>query len=67
VNTLKINGNDVNLVSPIMLADLLLMKNYNPEKIAIELNGKIVPKKEYRNVTIGNLDSLEIVSFVGGG
>jgi len=67
VNTVKINGNDINLISPMLLADFLSMNNYNPEKIAIELNGKIVPKKEYRNVTIKNLDSLEIVSFVGGG
>ena len=36
-------------------------------KIAIELNGTIVPKNNYRKKKIKNNDKIEIVQFIGGG
>ncbi|EAL53944.1 sulfur carrier protein ThiS [Campylobacter upsaliensis] len=35
--------------------------------IALELNGKIVPKSEFENLILKKGDKAEIVSFVGGG
>ena len=37
------------------------------EKIAIELNGTILPKQQYRKRKIKNNDKIEIVQFIGGG
>lgn len=37
------------------------------ETIAIELNGKIVPKDELATLVFKQGDVVEIVSFVGGG
>lgn len=37
------------------------------ETIAIELNGKIVPKDELASLVFKQGDVVEIVSFVGGG
>lgn len=37
------------------------------ETIAIELNGKIVPKDELATLVFKQGDIVEIVSFVGGG
>ncbi|MFA6710970.1 MAG: sulfur carrier protein ThiS [Candidatus Methanomethylophilaceae archaeon] len=64
---MKINGNNINLISPIPLVEFLSVNGYDPERIAVELNGDIVPKKEYADAIIKDSDSLEIVSFVGGG
>lgn len=64
---MKINGNSSNLTSSVPLIELLLANDYDPGRIAVELNGNIVPKKEYADVIVGDSDSLEIVCFVGGG
>lgn len=39
----------------------------NVDRIAVERNGKIVPKQQYESVILEDGDELEIVSFVGGG
>ena len=36
-------------------------------RIAVERNGRIVPKAEYGRVMLAKEDEIEIVSFVGGG
>lgn len=42
-------------------------EGYNPSQVAIEYNGKILMKNEYRRRILSDGDVLEIVSFVGGG
>ena len=37
------------------------------DRVAIERNGEIVPRRSWPEVKIGNGDKLEIVHFVGGG
>lgn len=36
-------------------------------RIAVERNGRIVPRTEYGRIILENGDNIEIVSFVGGG
>ena len=48
------------------------MKDYHwkilsKNKIAVEINGEIIPKKDYETVQIKENDVIEVVSFVGGG
>ncbi|MDR2846204.1 MAG: sulfur carrier protein ThiS [Candidatus Methanoplasma sp.] len=64
---MKVNGNDVRVDAPVTLAEFIVSNNYNIDRVAVELNGKIVPKRSYNDVQIGNGDTLEIVGFVGGG
>ena len=40
---------------------------YDPGRIAVERNGDIVPKARYKDTVLQDGDSLEVVSFVGGG
>ena len=47
--------------------DLLIKYNLNKKKIAVEHNGTIIPKSEYKKKYLKNNDSLEIVHFIGGG
>ena len=36
-------------------------------KVAIELNGKIVPQNKYNIIKLKHNDKIEIVQFIGGG
>lgn len=49
------------------VAEVLTEKNICLSNVAVERNGDIVPKKQYENVVLEASDTLEIVSFVGGG
>lgn len=62
-----VNSKEEALLEPISLYDFLISKNYDLSKVAVELNRKIVAKKEYENIVLKDSDSIEIVCFVGGG
>lgn len=62
----RINGEEVAADNRILL-EYLNENEYAPEKIAVELNGYIVPKAQYAATALMPGDSLEIVWFVGGG
>lgn len=47
--------------------EYLELKGLNPTLIALELNGKIIPKDEFEKVIFKQGDKVEILSFVGGG
>ena len=47
--------------------DFIKDKNYNADRVAVEVNGKIVPKAEFEKTTLKDDDEVEIVCFVGGG
>lgn len=49
------------------LLELLKQEGFQRERIAVELNGEILPKSQYDTTVIREEDRLEIVSFVGGG
>ena len=49
------------------LADLLQDLGMTKGRIAVELNGHIVPRSQFSSKTISNLDSIEIVQAIGGG
>lgn len=51
----------------IKLSDYLVQNKLNSKRIAIELNGKILPKSQYDNTVLKDGDKAEIVNFVGGG
>ncbi len=50
-----------------MLLDYLEEADYVPARIAVELNGEIVPRAAYESVQLVAGDVVGIVSFVGGG
>ena len=45
----------------------LVKAGYEISKIAVEMNGEIISKREYETVRLQDDDELEIVTFVGGG
>jgi len=61
-----INGEDVDAGGKV-LKDYLEESGYIIEGIAVECNEVIVPKEKYDATIINDGDTIEIVSFVGGG
>jgi len=62
----KVNGTDLDIVGK-SVSEYLAASSYDPKRIAVERNGDIVPKSQYDAAILEDGDSLEIVSFVGGG
>ena len=62
----KINGEEKN-VAGMTVAQYLATTSYDQKRIAVECNGDIVPKAQYDNTVLQDGDSVEVVSFVGGG
>ena len=64
---MTVNGNIISLEKPITVSEYLESQNYNPSRVAIELNQQILPKSQYATTMLTEADTLEIVTFVGGG
>ena len=62
----KVNGTDLDIAGK-TVSEYLAASSYDPKRIAVERNGGIVPKSQYDAAILEDGDSLEIVSFVGGG
>ncbi|MBQ4530343.1 MAG: sulfur carrier protein ThiS [Lachnospiraceae bacterium] len=63
----KINGEEVTNAAGKTIMEYLTEAGYDSRRVAIERNGSIIPKKSYEEVIITEADTIEIVSFVGGG
>ncbi len=62
----KINGTPCDAAGK-TLTEYLATTNFNPAQIAVEKNGDIVPKAQYETTVLEDGDTVEVVSFVGGG
>lgn len=47
--------------------DLFHELNINPKFIAVELNGEIINRHKYSQISLKEKDSIEIIKFMGGG
>lgn len=62
----KVNGEELDIAGR-TLAEYLAGTDYDLKRIAVERNGDIVFKADYGATVLEDGDSLEVVSFVGGG
>lgn len=62
----KVNGESLDIAGK-SITEYLAGTKYDTKRIAIECNGEIVPKAQYEKTILADGDSLEVVSFVGGG
>jgi sulfur carrier protein len=63
---IRVNGIDIEFEKT-TLKELLDLYRFNPSKIMVEKNGRIVDKENYATETLQDGDVLEIARFVGGG
>ena len=64
---IKINGKEEMVQLASTLEELLLGKKLMPERVVIEHNSTIVPRENLSKTALKENDTVEIVSFVGGG
>ena len=62
----KVNGKELDLAGK-TVAEYLLTTDYDAKRIAVERNGEIVFKSQYSETVLNDGDSIDVVSFVGGG
>ncbi|MBS1858263.1 MAG: sulfur carrier protein ThiS [Acidobacteria bacterium] len=62
-----VNGQSQNVPEGRTLLDLVRLLQLDPERVAIELDRKIVKRPEWTDTPVRPGARLEIVQFVGGG
>ena len=67
VAKIQLNGDPYEIINGTNLNELLIKLKIQKNKIAIEVNGEIVEKNKYPNLTLNRDDKVEIVHFIGGG
>ena len=64
---IQLNGKKVTIKPKATIHDLLKKFKLNNKKVAIEHNGIIIPKMNYKKKYLKNNDKIEVVHFIGGG
>jgi sulfur carrier protein len=64
---IQLNGKKIVIKSNYSLFDLLKKYKLNSKKVAVEHNGVIIPKINYKKKNLKNNDRVEVVHFIGGG
>ena len=62
-----INGKEENIATPITVAELIESKGLRADRVAVELNGEIVPRTQRAKTQLKGTDTFDIVTFVQGG
>lgn len=63
---IRLNGEDYETQAR-TVKGLLDELDIHPQRVAVELNLKIIKKAEYEDTELKEGDTIEVVSFVGGG
>ncbi len=64
---LQVNGERVQRAAECTVAELLEELGCEPRRVAVEVNGELVPREQHDRVQLRDADRIEIVSLVGGG
>ena len=64
---ITVNGKQMQIMPKFSLKSLITKLKMPLNKIAIELNKKIIDKKRISNIKLKKGDKIEIVHFIGGG
>lgn len=64
---MKINGEVCTCPTGMTVLSLLQQRGHDPQRVAVEKNGQIVPRARFGDETLHEDDVIEIVQFVGGG
>jgi len=63
----KVNGKEMNLKNGITIDELLSEIKFNKERVVVEVDGVIVSKDDFKSFKLTENNTIEVVSFVGGG
>jgi thiamine biosynthesis protein ThiS len=65
--TVEINGAPRTVPTPVNVSELLEHLGVGPDRLAVELNRRVLMRKEWDSTPLSDKDKIEIVQFVGGG
>ena len=65
--TILVNGNQTDIAEGFCIGDLIKALGLETDRVAVELNKRIVRRADWGSTTISEGDKVEIVHFVGGG
>ncbi len=65
--SIRVNGEHRRVTGGISIADMLAGLGFDPGRVAVEHNLKVVPRSRLREVCVEDGDDFEIVRIVGGG
>lgn len=63
----SVNDKPVEVPDQIDVQTLLDTVEVPPNYLAVEVNGEVVPRDNYRSVAVQPNDQIEVVTLVGGG
>ncbi len=64
---ITVNGKQMQIIPKFSLQSLIIKLKMPLNKIAIELNKKIIDKRKISKIQLKKGDKIEIVHFIGGG
>ena len=64
---ITVNGEEKELEAAVSVADLVAQLDLGGRRIAVEVNGEIVPRSLHANHKLNAGDSVEVVHAIGGG
>ena len=64
---IQLNDEPRSLVAPATVADLLGLEGLAERRVAVEVNGAIVPRSQHDTHPLGEGDKVEVVHALGGG
>ena len=64
---LKVNGEPIEIKSGATINDLLTLLELPKIRVAVELNGSVIPNSELLTTVLTDRDVLEVVKAIGGG
>ena len=64
---ITVNGKQMQIIPKFSLKSLVIKLKMPLNKIAIELNKKIIDKRKISKIQLKKGDKIEIVHFIGGG
>ncbi|MDD5086110.1 MAG: sulfur carrier protein ThiS [Candidatus Omnitrophica bacterium] len=64
---ITLNGKNEQVRDGLSLFKLIELFHLRPERVAVELNKKVIGREEYTSRRVSEGDTIEIVHMVGGG
>ena len=64
---MKWNGKQIALETSVTVLEFLQQQGYNAQRVAVERNGEIVRRADFEKELLRDEDTVEVVTFVGGG
>ncbi len=64
---IRLNGENREVAEGLSVADLLVLLDLQGRRLAVEVNGEIVPRSEHPAYRLQPGDRVEVVHAIGGG